>query len=108
MYVEKLPTYGYEMPCGWKFRTHVKSVSLQGCHWFPCRRCTLTHCIREAELRFMAPLRLSSMDEAIIKDRILKDLRAAWCDVTASELAERYGVSVRLVEYVSTGIGRRC
>lgn len=110
MFVERVPTYGYELPCGQTFRTHVKSVAdtESGCHWFPCRRCQEAHCIKDETLRFMAPGKIGSLDEAIVKDRIVSDFRAGWCDVTIEELAERHGVSVRLVEYISGALGRRC
>lgn len=106
MYVELVSAYVYHLPCGADFRTQIKSVEHdEGHHFFPCRRCDIAHAIREEDLDFYPPPVVESMDEAIIKDRILSDLRSAWGSIAAQEIADRHGKHVNLVYKIGRQIG---
>ena len=45
------------------------------------------------------------MDEAILKDRILADLRATWGSVPAQEIADRHGMHIKAVYRIGKEIG---
>lgn len=109
VYVDRVPGYRYFLPCGFVFRTTFKSVSDESpmrWHWFPCRRCDKAHAIKERDLQFTAPPRGSNAyDEAIIKDRIHRDLQASWGSEPAEVIAKRHGVSVKTVYRVGAALG---
>lgn len=114
MYVELIKPYEYTLDCGMVFRSHTPSVGDdEGLHHFPCRRCKVWH---EYKVEQMQELKRSpasardlrhveKLDKAILKDRIVQDLRAAWDEGTYKEIAERHGSSLRTVERIAAELG---
>lgn len=121
MYVERVPTYLYPLPCGpdHRFRTYTPSLPADdGWHWFYCRRCPGYVCLDVPELVELRPLtpgerrrpwgegELSrQMDKAVLRDRVLPVLRRTWGAVTVSILAEQYSMPERLVRSVAEDLG---
>lgn len=73
--------------------------------WFPCRRCGIAHALKEKNLLVHAPEPPCAVDEAILKDRILADLRATWGSVPAQEIADRHGMHIKAVYRIGKEIG---
>jgi hypothetical protein len=121
MYLDRVPAYTYDLPCGpdHRFRSFTPSQPhSDGRHWFYCRRCPEFVAIRArdlAEYRPQAPGERKrsfgegelarQMDKAIQRDRVLPVLRRTWGAVTVATLAEQYGVPERLVRGVAEDLG---
>lgn len=84
----------------------IKSVEYaDGIHYFPCRRCEVAHAIHEDDLVCVPPDRVGSVDEAIIRDRIVSELRATWGSTDAHEIADRHGRHVNVVYRIGRSLG---
>jgi len=114
VFVEQVKPYEYRLACGVVFRSQTPSVAdEEGHHYFPCRRCRLWH---KYETDDMLELRrtagsardmthVARLDKAILKDRIVQDLRTEWDEGAYSGIAKRHGVSIRTVVRVAAVIG---
>lgn len=115
MYVERLKPYNYRLPCGLIFYTDSPSVGdVDGEHHFPCRRCAVWHKFTTVQLSSLQKTAASArdmyvvnkLDEAILKDRIVKDLRYAWDSKEYEQIADRHGVNVRTIYRILEDMGR--
>lgn len=119
-YLDGLPAYNYELPCGHHFRSFTRSHAddRDGAHWFWCRVCRKYAALWEAEARAAEtpPLHPSGgrmsdnqlvvrITAAIVKDRIAAAYRVYWDGVSVRELAARLKVSKRQVEAVALDLG---
>jgi hypothetical protein len=114
VFVEQVKPYEYRLTCGFIFRSQTPSVSdEEGLHFFPCRRCHVWH---SYEVEQMSELRraagsardmafVTRLDKAIIKDRIVEDLRAGWDEGAYAEIARRHGVSESTVGRIASKLG---
>lgn len=113
IYVERIKPYEYRLMCGFIFSSDTLSVAEQGSHFFPCRRCNDWHVYQDDELpglqREAASARdmaqVSRLDKAILKDRIVKDLRESWNLETYQCLATKHGVSRLTVIRIANELG---
>ena len=119
-YLDGLPAYAYELPCGHKFRSFNRSVAddRDGMHWFWCRTCRVYSALRpsEAVSAETPPLHPSGqrmsdtqltirITAAIIKDRIAAAYRIHWNTVSIKDLARNLNVSQRHVQAVALDLG---
>lgn len=119
-YLDGLPAYRYELPCGHWFRSLTRSEpdDESGCHSFYCRPCATfvaipDHLISHA---YYPPTHPSGMvmsdnqlvvriNAAIIKDRVAALYRTFWNTISVREAADMLGVSRRHVEAVAIDLG---
>jgi hypothetical protein len=120
-YLDGLPAYSYELPCGHDFRSLTRCMPEEpgdGMVWFWCRQCGTYSALRPSEAldAETPPLHPSGMrmsdkqlgvriDAATVKDRIARVYRSLWDGVTVRELAKHLGVSERQVKAVALDLG---
>lgn len=118
-YLDGVPTYVYELPCGHEFRSRTESHADDGdgLHWFYCERCRGFSCVSPANLTGGRPLYASGKkrigdyqlsvltDSGIQKDRIAAYYRNVWDSMSVREVAEALDVQREHVECVSIDLG---
>ena len=112
--MERIKPYEYRLNCGLVFHTQTVSVpDKEGVHYFPCRRCKTWHKYTIEQLPTLQRSAASArdlaqaerLDKAIVKDRIVKDLRSEWDSDGYQIIADRRGVSLRTVSRVAAELG---
>jgi hypothetical protein len=120
-YLDGLPAYVYELPCGHSFRSLTRSVADDpgdGMHWFWCQQCRTYAALRPSEVMQAEtpPLHPSGMrmsdnqltvriNAAIVKDRVAAHYRVFWDSLSVREVAERLKANRDHVSAVALDLG---
>lgn len=119
-YLDGLPAYSYEMPCGHSFRTFARSVADErdGFHWFWCRQCRSYAALTEKDARTYEtpPLHPSGMrmsdnqlavriNAAVQKDRVAQYYRVYWGAESLDKVSAKLGIARNLVKAVALDMG---
>jgi hypothetical protein len=117
-YLDRLPTYSYELPCGHHFRSLTRSMpdDDDNRHWFYCKLCSEIWGIAPCDLAELPPLHPSGMrmsdnqlvvriNAAIGKDRVRDYYLNNWDAVSIRDVSAATGVQRSAVEAVATELG---
>lgn len=116
MYYERLPSYGYEMPCGHMFRSLTPSEAIDDEHYFYCRSCERDFAVLDRDVIEQRPRGVNGkplgdgqmsrrIDDAIKADRVAAYYRTHWDSVTVLQVSAALGISDWTVKHVAAQLG---